>query len=207
MGVSLSVIFAYRFWGGSDMRAPHIFLAGFLLIFCAGCAGSIGRVDRDATVDSNSDSYFVIGVKPEFTQVLIFKGWVTEAGFYQNPLLPATVSYPVEGGFIVGKTHAGAINALTKAILYSRKSDWGVGGMVHCKDSKSLVFVAPAGKVIYLTSLNYRWEVGGLIEEYRQEFSAAKAYMESHYPNLAQKLEIGKFDLMHVTTEKCEGER
>jgi hypothetical protein len=44
--------------------------------------------------------------------------------------------------------------------------------------------------------LRYQSIGGGVAPQFGNDFNAAKAYMATHYPKLADRLEQGRFDLM-----------
>jgi hypothetical protein len=177
-------------------------LAVTLALLSAGCAGGIGgawdlgRASRDAGPPSGNEGYIVLGVQPEFTQVSLFRGSVSGGVFRQNPLLPAAFAGQSDDGFVVTRASAGDILAITYVVMFTGKNDAFERVMVPCAGARTLVTTVPAGKVIYVGNVGYRNNGFGVAPEFGNDFDGAKAYMATHYPKLADKLEQGRFDLM-----------
>jgi len=169
-----------------------------LALLTAGCAGGkweMGRADRDADPPSANESYVILGLQPQNTQVNVFRGWISDGVFHQNPLLPATFAGEPEGGFVVTRSSAGEAVAITNVVVYSKNALFP-RLLVPCEGSKTVVFTVPAGKVIYIGSVRYESIAGGVAPRFGNEFDAARAFMTTHYPKLADTLEQGRFDLM-----------
>lgn len=156
----------------------------------------MGRASHDAGPPSDKEGYVVLGIQPEFTQVSLFPGRISDGVFHQNALLPAEFAGQPEDGFAVTRASAGTVLAITYVVMFANKSDAFRTPMVPCSGSKTLVVTVPAGKVIYLGNLRYQSFPGVVRPQFSNDFDAAKAYMTTHYPKLADKLEQGRFELM-----------
>jgi hypothetical protein len=186
-------------------------LAVTLALSCAGCAGGIGgawdmgRADHDADPPSQNESYVVLGVAPEYTQVNLLTGWIADGVFHWNTL-PASFAGQPEDGFIVTRSSAGNHLALGGVMMFASKDDKLRPMMVPCEGAKTIVLTVPAGKVIYLGGVRYRPVGSVVVPQFTSDFDAAKAYMTAHYPKLADKLERGHFDFMPMASgSACAG--
>lgn len=179
-------------------RLPRLF-AIVLAVVCAGCAVNIGRAGHDAGHPSMNESYVVLGVEPEFTQVSLFRGSISDGVFHQNLILPASFAGQPEDGFVVTRSSAGEVLAITYVVMYSSKEDSFRPVLVPCAGAKTAVYAVPEGKVVYIGSVRYRQYGAGVVPQFGQDFEAAKAFMATHYPKLADRLEAARFDLMPAT--------
>jgi len=173
-----------------------------LSLLSTGCAGGvggawdIGRAGHDADLPSGKESYIVLGIQPEYTQVSLFRGRVSDGVFHQNVLLPASFVGQPEDRFIVSRSSARDVLAITYVVMFTNKSDAFQPVLVPCEGAKTAVISVPAGKVIYVGDVRYQYSARGVVPEFSNDLDAAKAYMTTHYPKLAEKLEQGQFDLM-----------
>jgi hypothetical protein len=67
--------------------------------------------------------------------------------------------------------------------------------------SDTLVFNAKAGKVVYITDIEMVRHYDRLKPNFRQDIQRARAYLASHYPNLASGLEQGTYRML--PSNKC----
>lgn len=191
------------------MRGPLATLALMLGLagLCAGC-GTSGRLDPSAAVRSPDDSYFVIAVHGRsenafgpagqsfvaVSDAIVKNGKAEFEVSLSNGLVPF-LDY-TENDYVVGKAHRGGD---TLAI-------WGINRYSPCGATNIVVFTAPAGKVVYITDIDTTGSRGGwqgdhyMQVRYRKDIEAARAFLRSHYPNLADKLEPGSYELV-----PCEG--
>jgi hypothetical protein len=186
--------------------AARFLCLGLVAFLCTSCATiTIGRADSDASLGSGDDTYFVVGVQPETAAVSFFRGSIEGGTFRQNPLLPANFRGTPEDGYVVSRTHGGE----TLAITYIAVPNKGFPPMllfVPCRDSRTLVFNAPGGKVIYLGDVSYYGAGGRLEASIGWNFEGAKAFMASHYPKLADKLEPQRPQFLHAVGQgSCVG--
>jgi hypothetical protein len=179
-----------------------------IVLLCAGC-GTSGRLDPTAAVNSPDDAYFVIGVGPgtlstdgrpnetwaAVSDAEIEKGMATfrvSLGAGLVPFLDYT-----EEGYIVGKAHRG----------WDTLAIWELGPAARytpCGSSETVVFKAPAGKVVYITNIDMHYNAFGdpqgsagyMRVGFHSDIEAARAFLKVHYPLLADKLEMGSYQLM-----------
>jgi hypothetical protein len=108
----------------------------------------------------------------------------------------------VPDGFHVYKAYAGDTVAFTWAgmmtgSIFSRR------GTGPCGDFPVRVYEdLPAGKVLYLGDLTFAEAPGGFTGAYSDDLAGARAYLESHYPDLAGRLEAAPFREA-LTTSIC----
>jgi hypothetical protein len=174
-------------------RLSQILCLSVAAAFCTGCV-EIGRTDRDAALNSDGDSYYVIGVQPDTAAISIFRGTIANNVFQQIDLLPTSFLGTADDGYIVSRTRAGETLAITYVQLRKDKNDRTGRVLVPCAGSKTLVFTAPSGEhVLYLADVSYvPGGYGNLQSRFSQNYAKAKTYMASHYPKLADKLEPGQ---------------
>ena len=165
-------------------------------------------------MQSNDDAYFVMGVDPPFTSVQIDQGTIenekfvgTIATFLWGPTAATFIGQPVDG-FIVGKTKGGTALAMTWVRPYASKDALLAPELTPCPNfqsdespdephGKAVVFSPPAGKVVYIASIKfYPTPRGSLASLFHKDIEAARAFMKIHYPQLADKLENGSYQLI-----------
>jgi hypothetical protein len=186
--------------GLHDMRFRMTSLIAVLFaLLCAGCGTvSLGRASPDADLPSQSESYVVLGIEPDYAQVSLFRGWISQGVFHQNPLLPASFVGRPEGGFIVSRSSAGETLAMTYVVISA------LAPLVPC--ANTVVVKVPAAKVIYLGNIRFQSLGSGVVPAFSDDLAAAKTFMAAHYPKLADRLERGHFDLMPAVGEgQCVG--
>jgi hypothetical protein len=177
----------------------------YLLIFAlptllVGCT-SMGKLDSKARVASNKESYFVFGVGPEDHRVFVFPGEMVGGRFFQNTWSPAAYYGSAENGFVVGKAAANSVLAVSSVRIVKGKNSILGSDFSACDDAKTLVFDAPAGKVVYLGNLNYEFESEkSLRVTYKDDIEGARAFLTSHHPLLAEGLEPGRFGFLPTAT-------
>ena len=177
----------------------HLLSAAVVAAFALGGAGcaSMGTVDHAVAPPDNDHTYFVIGIDPPQARVSIFKGFVTGEHFMENPLAATSFLGNPEDGFILGDTHGGTTLGLMMVQLAESGEIALSPAMMPC-NTKTLVFTAPAGKVVYLTNIHFFRSGNGVVPQYSSDLAAARAFVASHYPQLAGKVEQGEFRLMNA---------
>ncbi|HWU27425.1 MAG TPA: hypothetical protein VN154_13585 [Rhizomicrobium sp.] len=134
-------------------------LAVTLALLTLGCAGGVGgawdlgRARYDADPPSDKESYIVLGVQPEYTQVSLFPGRISDGVFHQDMLSPAEFAGQPQDGFVVTRASAQNVLAITYVVMFTSKNDTFRPLMVPCGGAKTLVITVPAGKVIYIGSV------------------------------------------------------
>ena len=157
-----------------------------VLWVCVGC-NTRGYVDPTTATLSEGSGYVLIGMNPEYMDVAIYTGDISDGTFRYS--YPATFSGSPEDGFILIKAPAGSSLAVTKAVV--RAAVRGMGAYDPCSYT---VFQAEGGKVTYATTLVFELGNDGmLIGNHFQEFDKARAFMKAHYPSLAGSLVQGTY--------------
>lgn len=179
------------------MRRVILISAVTLLL---GACTSLGVLDKNATLDSNQHSIFVLGVAPENYRVSVFPGSVKDGVFRQNPWLPATVYGAGDDGYLVGEASAGDTLAITIVRVVKDKDAFFQGtNFVPCHGAKTMTFSIPGGKVLYLGNVHYQF-VGNLLRvDYNQDIDSAREYMDKNYPKVRGRLEPWKYQLLPTT--------
>jgi hypothetical protein len=178
-------------------KVLRIALACGLLSTLTAC--TVGDVAPDATLNSPSDAYYVIGLSPPQTRALVVQGAVTNGVFEQRhvPLTPF-VNVPTDG-FLIG--HSGSGRTLELQQVFDERHTL-IRGYAPCKTgAKALVFDAPPGTVVYITSVTFVQTKDGLVPFYASDLEGARAFMKTHYPALADKLEQGHYQLLTPDNE------
>ena len=164
-----------------------------LLALAAACASctTATRVDKAATI-AEDESIFVVGSAPEN-----FRIWFMRADLIQKDEattvkqdavgIPLLVANP-ENGFLVGRVRGGYNIAVTGVRAVSANQTFGPG-FTACGGTKTMVFTAPAGKVVYIGHAEFSMRGKQLFARYSNDFQAARSHIDANYPNLRGKLE------------------
>lgn len=177
-----------------------IFLLSMTLLLSA-CT-SMGRLAKDARLDSDKESVFVIGVAPENYRISVFPGSIKDGRFHQNQIRSAAVFGAPENGFVVGKASVGDTLAVTNIRVVKDKSDVLGADFTACNDAKTMVFNIPGGKVLYLGNVEYKFGNKQLTVKYRQDLDSAKKFINENYPNLRGRLQSWDYQLLQ-TNASC----
>jgi hypothetical protein len=181
----------------------RVICAGVFVCLFASCTMTIGRADRDATLISSDETYYVIGVHPDIASIGVNRGSISGDKFVPDQLsLSQNFFGPPEDGYIVSRAHAGETLAIIFASI-RRKDALLASNFVPCDDTRTLAFAVPAGKVIYVGDVYFTQTSDQLPVSYSKNFDAAKAYMTTHYPRLADKLEQGNAEMVPAVVQGC----
>jgi hypothetical protein len=184
---------------------PTILRLAALLPIAALCAGceAISRVEKSVK-PSGDDAIFVIGSAPEN-----FRVWVSHADIIEKDGavtvkgdqygFPVLVANP-ENGFLVGKVRGGSTLALTGVRMVSAKETIGPG-FSACGGNTTMVFTAPAGKVVYVGSVRLTRDGEKIFARYSSDFDSARKHIDGNYPNLRGRTE--QHDHRQVQTSPC----
>jgi len=71
-----------------------------------------------------------------------------------------------------------------------------------CGGAESLTFKAPGGKVIYVGDVRYSQVGTSLGAKYKQDFEAAKKFIDSNFPGLRNRLEPWTYKVM-PSSDSC----
>ena len=167
--------------------------ASLAVLALAGCATP--PPDSNAGPPSDQDAYVILGVSPLDMRLEIVDGTVQNGVFKEPFIRMVTPSYmPDDDGYIVMKVKGNTSYAINTAIwTFGRQS---VFGDQFFPRGGSLVFEAPAGKVTYVTNLVYRRVIGGMDMSQRPDLEGAQAYLKKHYPQLAGRLQQGRYGFL-----------
>lgn len=172
--------------------------------FLTSACSSLGQLDASTSGPAEDESIFVIGVAPENYRIFVFPGSVKDGRFSQSLIRPATVYGSARQGFVVGKAQAGDVLAITQIRAVSDSSSILGADFKPCGDAKTMVFEAPKSKLLYLGSIEYKFEGNYLIAQYRDEIERAQRHIESNFPHLKGKLEPLEYKLL-PSSGACEG--
>lgn len=173
---------------------------GLCMTLLAGCT-TVGAIEPSASLASGDKSYFVIGVTPAKSRLMIVPGTVVGDQFdsRHRPFESFTMNAP-QDGFLVGEGEPGESMALHRIFDESRFPAVGFG---PCKTgARVLTFSTVPGAVVYITTIGLERVTGGIEPTYSNDFTGAKNFMKSHYPNLADKLQQGHYQLV-IADENC----
>jgi hypothetical protein len=150
--------------------------------------------------------WFVIGIKPANIRLEV-----------DEPLLRNDValnfhysldSYTPDDGFIVVKAKPDKIYGIAASSFMAGKTIFGTR-YKPCNEVPK--FMGGGGKVLYFTNVEYKSEGSAFSfpnseffasAKYSQDIEAARAYLKTHYPGLADSLEQGPNEMLQVA-HKC----
>jgi hypothetical protein len=160
------------------------FAAALIFLCCAGCIQP-GNLAQTAAAPNSGQTYFIMGVRPSNLEVMFFEGEIKNGIFDGYAPQSAKFRGAPTDGYIVGSVKAGGTYAITELLLDD--------GRYTCdRNVRVLAFTAPAGKVIYLTHANYKTFGSGIGVDYRSDIEGARAFLATHYPQLADRLQAGQ---------------
>jgi hypothetical protein len=169
-----------------------------------GCAVGTGTVLKaDSVTLSPDESVVVLGVKSPGFRVMLFPVSVENERFTVSPFDSAVVNGSPTHGYVVAKVKAGQMLGLTRIV--APDADALLGGIFSpCGDNRGLIFEAPrAGRVVYLTDVEYARNGSRLEIRYSSEWDRAQSHMKQHFSSLAAPLEKHEFHLMNGA-RSCE---
>ncbi|MEJ0044017.1 MAG: hypothetical protein WDM81_18180 [Rhizomicrobium sp.] len=159
----------------------------------AALSACISSPEDLAAPPSGQDSYVVLGVAPADMNLQIVNGRLRKGVFSAGLFRLTELSYkPDDGGYVVMKVPGNADYAVVSAVSTIWRQSF-LGEKYVPSGAKTLVFEAPAGKVVYVTSLQYRRGAGRLDVTPTQDLERARAYLHDHYPALAGRLTQARY--------------
>jgi hypothetical protein len=180
------------------------FISGVIAVSLTSACTSVGRLTADTPPPSQGESAFILGVTPADHRVSFFRGTLKDGRFSQNQILPAVLYSTPLDGFVVGKAAAGDVIAVTIVrVVPDAQSVFQGTNFSPCGDAKAIVFKVPAGKVAYMGSVDFALRGKQLTVRYGSELEAAKRFLASHYPTLADRVEAVPFGL-YPTSQSCD---
>lgn len=175
-------------------------LVASLLALLNGCT-SMGLLDGTTLAPTDNESIFIMGVAPDNYRVSLFPGSIKNGVFHQNIIRPAAVYAAAKDGYVVGKSSAGDVLAVTNVRVVKDSNSVFLGANFHpCGENKTMVFEVPRGKVIYLGDVEYTFAGQKIEVHYGQNMEAAQAYLDKNFPALRGKLEYLPVDLLPSRT-------
>lgn len=180
----------------------HNTLFGVVVTLILSACTSVGRLEKGASLNTADESIIVLGVAPSNYRISLFPGERKDGVFHQNIFRPAVVYSAAEDGFIITKAKAGDTLAITNIRLVENKESIYGPDFGPCDGKKTMVFDVPAGKVLYLGSIEYEHAGKNLLIKYGHDVDAARTYFDKHYPLMLGRIEPWLFDLL-PTTLKC----
>jgi hypothetical protein len=187
-----------------EHRTFWSFCVGVMMLGCASCA-PVGKVEPTAGAPQADKTYFVLGVQPFNAQVSLFRGDInrSKGRFDQNIWVGATFQGTAEDGFVVGESKGETTLAITMVSLKSSPTAIFGTNYFACNGANALVFTAPAGKVVYVGNARYDFTGTGLVPHYSMDFEAARVFMAKHYPQLVDRLEQGRYEILPTGPGSC----
>lgn len=181
-----------------SFRSIRALCAAVLALVLTGCVTP--APDASAPPPGEQETYVVLGVTPLNMRLTIVDGTVKN-GVFSPPFIQLVApSYmPDDDGYVVMKVKGNTLYGITSAIaMFGRQP---IFGEEYLPEGATMVFEAPAGKVVYITSLTYersRYNVHGMEMRQKLDLEAARAYLKRRYPQLADRLEQGHFSALRL---------
>lgn len=175
--------------------AALLFLISILALSCA----SVGRLDLDVAPPTQSEFIFVIGIDSPNLKINVFPGKMVGGKFQKSIIRPAAISATPTQGYIVGRSKGDDLLAITE-IAFVKDCHTIIGDQyMPMDDTKTIVFKASPGRVIYLGNINFGPEGSNPKFTYTSNFDGAKNYIDKNYTNLKGRLEFEKPDFLATT--------
>ncbi|MDR6582851.1 hypothetical protein HBH1_01214 [Herbaspirillum sp. BH-1] len=181
-------------------------LASLLSLAVLGGCTSRGWLENTAHPPAEDESYFVIGVTPSNHRVSVFPGEIENGVFHQSRIYSAALYGAAKDGFVVGKSPAGRVLAITKVRVVEDENAVLRGrNFVPCESAQTFVFSVPKGKVIYIGSVDYAFQNDKLRVRYRDDLAEATKYIDANYPELKGLTEYQAPQLLRTDTSCSPG--
>lgn len=180
-----------------------LFAAGLVgLAACSTTAGP-GRAGAQLPPPSPEESIFVLGVAPGNYAVTMSPGKV-ENGVFKAGAPLADLSRTPKDGYIIAKVASGQALALTRTTRLAQGGQSASAPFGACDGAKTMAFLAPRGKVIYLADIGYESMPGGGVDvRFGRNLEKARKYLAANYPELEKLLAQGDFTFM-PTNAACK---
>ena len=165
----------------------------------AGVAADPIQADVTPTADV---AWLVIGVAPPTARLEIDEPAIKD-GMIWSFKYRLQMYRPVDG-FILVKVEPGKNYGVAASSLMAGNSIFGIR---YKPCGQFPMFKADAGKVVYITSMNYRptgmTSGAGVMNfaegvAYSQDLQGARAFLAAHYPGLAPALEQGSYEMTPI---------
>jgi hypothetical protein len=184
-------------------RAAWLCLAGLL---CASAPAHAG----DAPAATDDEAWYLIGVAPADTQLIIAPGEIKGGTFAAGD---DTAANPADG-FILAKAGKAGRFAITGVqfipashaanfgdlLVNKFKADWDIKDrrvVTPCGDDTTIAFEALAHKVLYIGTVLYSTSYGRFHPQFlvSTDLDKARAFLQAKYPDLAGRVEQGSYEL------------
>jgi len=168
-------------------RSGLLWMAGAAAILLSACM-TIGGV-KDSTGKNSRMATFVIGVEPKDAWLAIFPGEIREGRINFSDVSRAVYYGPSKDGYVIGQVASDKPLGIMQVRLVSKPGGFIGTNYVACGGGKTLTFVPKIGSVAYLGNVRYEAGADELDVAYVDRFDEAKAFLQSHYPELGSLVE------------------
>ena len=190
-------------------KSFHRVVVAAVVGFCASCT-TVAPPPPTASIATQEDAYILIGTSEEDYeyQFAIVRGNIDQDKFSVPHHFGDPPAYgPGEDGFIILKADpqttlgVGSVEILIKGTHLTALS------FAPCKST--LVFTPQAGKVVYVGTVDLSdkrvegYLLPGLATSVRFDATAAKAFLDKHYPALSDKLVQGIARQLPISGGEC----
>ena len=162
-------------------------------LFGLAACSTISGAGRDVPPPSGGESVFVLGVAPENYAVTLAPGKV-ENGVFKAEARVAAPSRSPKDGYIVARVASGQALALTKTARLAQNGAPASAPFGACGGTRTMVFTAQGGKVLYLADVGYEsMKDGGVDVRFDRKLDKARQYLAANYPELAKVVAQGDY--------------
>ena len=176
-----------------------------LLGFLSACTAPTKKVNLENTVSfpNKDEAIVVIGIKSEGFVVTVSPGKVDESRMFSvnQWSQPTMVGGPVNG-YMVFRATAGDRLAITGVTFNLQNGTPSGTRYAPCQGGLAFTFIVPAGKVIYLSDVNFTLKGLKTAVDYPYDFEAARRYIDANYDDLRGRLETSEYDLI-PSRDRC----
>lgn len=184
------------------LKFRHLAILTLLLLsqLLTGC-GYSKLSKKFVHTDLGSDSVIVLGVSPEY-RLSFNKGRVDPDGWKSDTVDPALTLKPEEN-FIVAKI-PGLEEGRGLAIGAVRERGFIRPTRFLCKGDVTPTFGTPAGKVVYVGSLEYSVVEGVLNYRINNELDKARTHLAKNHPTFEPHIEYRPLEIRKINNAGCE---
>src|ERR1700749_359528 len=160
-----------------------------IAVFCAGC-NSEPRLAATECFKSSDDAFFIIAVDPPNAMIDVDDGEIKDQQFSVMRTGRQPYMNISDGGFIVGKTKGNGPLGISWVKFLAGETAYSGGPMFVACRTNTVVFRAKPGKVVFAGSLSFSHDGRrAAFHAAPGNIDAARKYLISNYPLLADKLE------------------
>ncbi|MCG7963611.1 MAG: hypothetical protein N0E54_12985 [Candidatus Thiodiazotropha taylori] len=178
-----------------------LIIALVCVVLISACT-SLGRIDNNASIDSQSESYYLLGLNSDKYQVGFYPGDIVDGKFRQNIFYPASLFAVASNGYVMGKASDGMTLGLMNLRVHEEGSSFLGSRYRPCEDVKTMTFNVIGGKVLYLGDIRFTKKRPKMKLEYSSDIEAAKRYISKYHPQLKDKVISWNYELL-PTTKSC----